>query len=97
METSRVTLSPSSRLAAVLSCLAFIGGCSSINDALSGDKVDYRSTSSTRTSGLEVPPDLTQLTRESRYQQQSGTVSASCTVEVTSRTLTNVPGHSLRC
>ena len=44
---------------------------------LAGDKVDYRSTSTTRTSGLEVPPDLTQLTRESRYQQPSGTISAS--------------------
>jgi outer membrane protein assembly factor BamC len=77
MEISRVTLSRSSRLAAVLSCLALIGGCSSINDVLSGDKVDYRSTSTTRTSPLEVPPDLTQLTRESRYQQPNGAVSAS--------------------
>ena len=67
METSRVTLSRSSRFAALLSCLAFIGGCSSINDVLSGDKVDYRSTSSTRATPLEVPPDLTQLSRESRY------------------------------
>ena len=72
-----MTLSPSSRVAAVLSCLAFIGGCSSINDALSGDKVDYRSTSTTRTAPLEVPPDLTQLTRESRYQQPNGAISAS--------------------
>jgi outer membrane protein assembly factor BamC len=77
MEISRVTLSRSSRLAAVLSCLALVGGCSSINDVLSGDKVDYRSTSTTRTSPLEVPPDLTQLTRESRYQQPNGAVSAS--------------------
>jgi outer membrane protein assembly factor BamC len=77
METSRVTLSLSSRLAAALSCLAFIAGCSSINDALSGDKVDYRSTSTTRTTPLEVPPDLTQLSRESRYQQPNGAISAS--------------------
>ena len=72
-----MTLSPSSRLAAVLSCVALIGGCSSINEVLSGDKVDYRSTSTTRTSPLEVPPDLSQLTRESRYQQPNGAVSAS--------------------
>jgi outer membrane protein assembly factor BamC len=77
METSRVTLSLSSRLAAALSCLALIAGCSSINDALSGDKVDYRSTSTTRTTPLEVPPDLTQLSRESRYQQPNGAISAS--------------------
>jgi len=77
METSRVTLSPSSRFAAAVSCLAFVAGCSSINEVLSGDKVDYRSTSTTRTSPLEVPPDLTQLSRESRYQQPNGAVSAS--------------------
>jgi len=77
METSRVTLSRSSRFAALLSCLAFIGGCSSINEVLSGDKVDYRSTSSTRATPLEVPPDLTQLSRESRYQQPNGAISAS--------------------
>ncbi len=77
METSRVTLSPSSRLAIVLSCLAVLAGCSSIDSFLSGDKVDYRSTSTTRTSGLEVPPDLTQLSKESRYQQPNGAISAS--------------------
>lgn len=77
METSRVTLSPSFRVAAVLSCLAFVGGCSTVENLLSGDKVDYRSTSTTRTAGLEVPPDLTQLTRESRYQQPNGAISAS--------------------
>jgi outer membrane protein assembly factor BamC len=77
METSRVILSLSSRLAAALSCLALIGGCSSINDTLSGDKVDYKSTSATRTAPLEVPPDLSQLSRESRYQQPNGAISAS--------------------
>ena len=77
METSRVTSFPYFRSAAVLSCLAFVAGCSSINDLLAGDKIDYRSTSTTRTSPLEVPPDLSQLTRESRYQQANGAVSAS--------------------
>jgi outer membrane protein assembly factor BamC len=48
------------------------------DNVLSGDKVDYRSSSTTRTAGLEVPPDLTQLSRESRYQQPaSGSISAS--------------------
>ena len=51
-------------------------GCSTVENLLAGDKVDYRSTGS-RTSGLEVPPDLTQLAKDSRYQQPSGTVSAS--------------------
>jgi len=53
-----------------------VTGCSTVENLLAGDKVDYRSTG-TRTSGLEVPPDLTQLAKDSRYQQPSGTVSAS--------------------
>ncbi|MEP6739391.1 MAG: outer membrane protein assembly factor BamC [Caldimonas sp.] len=72
-------ISVSSRAGALagLTCLAALAGCTSVENFLSGDKVDYRSSSSTRTTGLEVPPDLTQLARESRYTQPSGTVSAS--------------------
>jgi outer membrane protein assembly factor BamC len=55
-------------LAATLSSLF---GCTAVGDALSGDKIDYRS-GGTKTPGLEVPPDLTQLTRDSRYQQTQG-------------------------
>ena len=55
-------------LAATLSSLV---GCTAVGDALSGDKIDYRS-GGTKTPGLEVPPDLTQLTRDSRYQQTQG-------------------------
>ena len=51
-------------------------GCSSVENLVSGDKVDYR-TAGTKTSGLEVPPDLTQLSRDTRYQPQGGAVSAS--------------------
>jgi outer membrane protein assembly factor BamC len=42
----------------------------------SGDKVDYR-TQAKQTQGLEVPPDLTQLAKDSRAQVQGGTISAS--------------------
>ena len=52
-----------------------LAGCSSVGDALSGDKVDYRS-GGAKTPGLEVPPDLTQLSKDSRYQQSGGAVSA---------------------
>ena len=72
-----MTLSRLSRFATVVSCLVALAACSSVENMLAGDKVDYRSTSTARTSGLEVPPDLTQLSRESRYQQPSGTISAS--------------------
>ena len=61
----------------VLACLAALAGCSSVEGFLAGDKVDYRSQSTTRPAGLEVPPDLTQLAKDTRYQQPGGTVSAS--------------------
>ncbi|MGZ8259111.1 MAG: outer membrane protein assembly factor BamC [Caldimonas sp.] len=72
-----MTFPPVSRAVAAPLCLAVLAGCSSVEGFLSGDKVDYRSTSATRSTGLEVPPDLTQLTRDTRYQQPSGSVSAS--------------------
>ena len=52
-----------------------LGGCSSIENFVAGDKIDYR-TAGTKTPGLEVPPDLTQLSRDTRYQQPGGSVSA---------------------
>ncbi|HYF19041.1 MAG TPA: outer membrane protein assembly factor BamC [Ramlibacter sp.] len=42
---------------------------------LEADRVDYKSASKAPT--LEVPPDLTQLARDSRYQVPGGTVTAS--------------------
>lgn len=52
--------------------LSSLFGCTVVGDALSGDKIDYRSKGE-KTAGLDVPPDLTQLTRDSRYQQSQGT------------------------
>ena len=68
---------PTFAVTSALTVLA-LGGCSTLDNLLSGDKIDYRTSSSGgRTTGLEVPPDLTQLTRDSRYQQvQGGAVSA---------------------
>jgi outer membrane protein assembly factor BamC len=60
---------------AVLALFA-LAGCSSVDSFLSGDKIDYKSQSS-KVTALDVPPDLTQLARDSRYQPQSGVVSAS--------------------
>ena len=78
METCRVTFPLNLRAATVagLTCLSALAGCSTVESLLAGEKVDYRS-SSTRTAGLDIPPDLTQLARDSRYQQPSGVVSAS--------------------
>ena len=59
-----------------LALAASLAGCSSLNSMLEGDKVDYRSGGS-KAARLEVPPDLTQLARDPRYQVPSGVVSAS--------------------
>ncbi|MBA3591592.1 outer membrane protein assembly factor BamC [Methylibium sp.] len=59
-----------------LALVAGLAACSSINKTLEGDKVDYRTTGS-KTVSLEVPPDLSQLQRDSRFQSTDGTISAS--------------------
>ncbi len=50
-------------------------GCSVLQE----DKIDYRS--ARQGNSLEVPPDLTQLSRDSRYQLPGGSVSASNTTQ----------------
>jgi len=63
-------VNPIIKVAALGSVIA-LGACS----YLQTDKVDYRST--VRTSPLEVPPDLTQLSKDTRYTVVDGAVSAS--------------------
>ena len=62
-------------LAAVVAGMALLSGCSTMNDMLKGDKIDYK-TSGKAGPSLEVPPDLTQLTRETRYVVPGSVVSA---------------------
>lgn len=63
------------RLAGIAAVAAALGGCSTFDNLISSDKVDYR-TGSKQTSGLDVPPDLSQLARDPRNRAQSGPVSA---------------------
>ena len=61
---------------ALIGVTALLGACTTTGDGLfAGEKVNYRSTA-IKAQPLEVPPDLTQLSRESRYQPQGGVVSA---------------------
>ncbi|OGB05629.1 MAG: hypothetical protein A3E25_09760 [Burkholderiales bacterium RIFCSPHIGHO2_12_FULL_69_20] len=62
--------------AATLLLALSLAGCSSMEGLVSGDKVDYRG-QAVKSQPLEVPPDLSQLAREGRYQPQTGVVSAS--------------------
>ena len=70
----RVFASTAPRLACVSLALS-LSACASIENFMGGDKIDYRS-ATVKTNGLEVPPDLTQLARDTRYQQPGATVSA---------------------
>ena len=72
---NRVLVVPLPIRAAALAAIVALAGCSSIENFLGGDKIDYRSQSG-KTNSLEVPPDLTQLARDARYQPQTGVVSA---------------------
>ncbi len=64
-------------LLAALLGTAFACGCSTVGDALSPARVDYRSEGARSAPPLDVPPDLTQLGRDLRYQPPaSGTVTA---------------------
>jgi outer membrane protein assembly factor BamC len=71
-----VKITPSLSALTLAACMV-LAGCSTVEEFLSGDKVDYKG-QSVKTAPLEVPPDLTQLQRDGRYaSQSSGTVSAS--------------------
>lgn len=62
-------------LAAILAA-TLLGGCSTINDVMQGEKVDYKTAGGTKAPSLDVPPDLTQLSRDTRYVVPGTAVSA---------------------
>ena len=62
------------RAAVALATLALLSGCSSILD---GDKVNYKTEGGTKVVPLDIPPDLTQLNRDTRYAVPGGPVTAS--------------------
>lgn len=64
---------PASALSLAVIALTGLAGCSSVSEALAPAKVDYR-TAAVKTATLEVPPDLTQLSNDPRYQAPTGAV-----------------------
>ena len=63
---------PVFRLVALAAAVA-LAGCSSLDGALGGARVDYRG-EAVKTPDLDVPPDLTQLARAGRFRPQAGGV-----------------------
>ncbi|RYX88879.1 MAG: outer membrane protein assembly factor BamC [Comamonadaceae bacterium] len=62
--------------AAAIAAAMLLSGCSSMNDMLQGEKIDYKTQGKAGPS-LDVPPDLTQLTKETRYVVPGTPVTAS--------------------
>lgn len=62
-------------LSAVLA-VSLLAGCSTIKDSMEGERIDYKS-SGAKGPSLDVPPDLSQLSRETRYVVPGAAVSAS--------------------
>ena len=60
----------------VLMALTLLAGCSSIKDVMEGERVNYK-TEGAKAPSLDVPPDLTQLSRETRYVVPGTAVTAS--------------------
>lgn len=59
-----------------LLALGLLAGCSSLREVMDGERVDYKS-SGAKAPSLDIPPDLTQLSRETRYVVPGTAVSAS--------------------
>ena len=60
--------------------LTSLAGCTSLNTMLEPDRLDYKSASKGTVNNLEIPPDLTQLQKDSRYavtESSTGTATAS--------------------
>jgi len=62
------------RTAVVLAVVSLLSACSSLMDS---DKVNYKTEGGTKVVPLDIPPDLTQLTRDTRYVVPGGSVTAS--------------------
>jgi outer membrane protein assembly factor BamC len=65
------------RASALVATVLSLGACASIGNFMGGDKVDYKSGASKPAPSLDVPPDLTQLSREPRFSVPGAPVSAS--------------------
>jgi len=78
MTPAPATCSSSQRIALGLGLTLALGvlpGCSSLGSLISGDRIDYKSAGGKGPS-LDVPPDLTQLSREARFAAPGTVVSA---------------------
>lgn len=72
-----VMKAPSAAALCALMAMGMLSGCSSLKETMEGTKLDYKSSGSAKGPSLDVPPDLTQLSRDSRYVVPGVAISAS--------------------
>lgn len=72
---ARTLSRPAPRFVAALMVALILPACTSLNESLKGDKIDYKS--ATKGTSLDIPPDLTQLSSESSYVIPGNAVTAS--------------------
>ncbi|WP_233146008.1 outer membrane protein assembly factor BamC [Pigmentiphaga sp. NML080357] len=78
MNAVRMNLSRLAMLPVLVSLSALFAGCSSVNQLLGKEEsIDYKSASKAPSARLDVPPDLTQLPTDTRFQVPSQTSSGS--------------------
>lgn len=71
MRTLISPVRPRAATAVALAAALLLGGCSSLGSLFGRDDADFRKQAG-KTQPLEVPPDLNQLARDSRYRAQTG-------------------------
>lgn len=76
-------------LALILTGAGVLAGCSAVSEMVTPAKVDYR-TAAVRAQPLEVPPDLTQLSGDPRYQPAAGVAVSAAAIQAA----TSVPPRS---
>jgi outer membrane protein assembly factor BamC len=92
-----VTVFPFRSAGVVLASVLTLSSCSSLSDTFSGDKIDYRSSNANtnKNAGLEVPPDLTQLPSDNRYQVPVSASSTAAAVPVSASPKVAVAAQSI--
>ncbi|MEY2685970.1 MAG: outer membrane protein assembly factor BamC, partial [Pseudomonadota bacterium] len=72
-------------LALILTGASVLAGCSTVSDIVTPAKVDYR-TATVKAQPLDVPPDLTQLSGDPRYQPAAGTTVSAAAIQAAATT-----------
>jgi outer membrane protein assembly factor BamC len=87
---SRPLVNTSRHAALILSCAGLFAGCSTVSDIVTPAKVDYR-TATVKQQPLDVPPDLTQLSNDPRYQPAAGGSISAAAIQAATPTARVVP------